>query len=152
MKHNDRKPRRGSVLVEFTICAPFLVLLFLGAWHFGYAFWLYNTVEQAVRAGGRYASVQRYEAPEGGPPNDAYLTEVRNIVVYGNAEGGTEPIVPSLTTEKVFVDVAFANHAPSTVRVWVDGYKLPGLFSEITLQGKPSVRFKYLGTWAPPAL
>ncbi len=152
MKHTDRKPRRGGVLVEFTICTPFLVLLLLGAWHFGYAFWLYNTVEQAVRAGGRYASVQRYKATEGAPPDDAYLTEIRNIVVYGNAAGGTEPIVPSLTTDKVFVEVAFAKKIPSTVRVWVDGYTLPGLFSKIDLRGKPSVRFKYLGTWAPPAL
>ena len=37
-----------------------------------------------------------------------------------------------------------------TVRVWVQGYTLPGLFSHIELQGKPWVRLKYLGHWAPP--
>lgn len=137
MKHSDRKQRRGSVFLEFTICVPLLVLLFLGAWNYGYAFWLYNTVEQAVRAGGRFASVQTYRAPEGAAPDAAYLTAVRNVVVYGNPAGGKEPIVPSLTTDKVFAQVVFDNKVPSTVRVWVQGYTLPGLFSRIDLQGKP---------------
>ncbi|MGE5489304.1 MAG: TadE/TadG family type IV pilus assembly protein [bacterium] len=150
MRHTKRKRRSGSVLLEFTICAPFLVLLFLGAWNYGYAFWLYNTVEQAVRAGGRFASVQTYRAPEGAPPDDAYLTAVRNVVVYGSPTGGTEPIVPSLRPDMVFAEVTFENKVPSTVRVWVQGYTLPGLFSHIELQGKPWVRFKYLGHWAPP--
>jgi len=132
------------------LCTPLLVLLFLGAWNYGYAFWLYNNVEQAVRAGGRYASVARYSAVEGADPDAAYITAVRNVVVYGRPSGGTEPIIPSLTTDKVFAQMTFENKKPSLVCVWVDGYSLPGLFSKINLKGKPSVRFKYLGQWAPP--
>ncbi len=150
MKHTGKSPRRGSVIVEFAICTPFLVLLFLGAWHYGYAFSVYNSVEQAVRAGGRFAAMQTYSAVEGAPPDEAFLTGVRNMVVYGDAAGGETPIVPGLTTDMVFTEVTFENGIPAIVRVWVDGYQLPGLFSQIVLHGKPSVRFSFTGGHAPP--
>ena len=133
MTKERRSSHRGSVLVEFTICAPLLITIFLGAWHFGYAFWQYNSLEQAVRAGGRFASVARYKSTEGVPPDAAFMTGVRNVVVYGkpNPVFGDQPIVAGLTPENVFAEVTFSKNHPRFVRIWVNGFTIPGLFSTI---------------------
>jgi len=47
----QRRKRSGSVLVEFTLSATFLIAVFLGVWQFGYAFYIYSELEQSVRAG-----------------------------------------------------------------------------------------------------
>ncbi len=143
--------RRGSVLVEFAICAPLLVTVFLGAWHFGYAFWQYNALEQAVRAGGRFASVATYSSTTT-TPDAAFLTAVRNVVVYGKpaVTSADNPAIAGLTTDKVFAETTFFLNKPETVRVWVNGFTIPGLFSTVTMNGKPSVTFPWVGYYKPP--
>src|ERR1700693_2592543 len=63
----SRDSRRGSVIVEFTLSATFLVALFLGVWQFGYAFLIYGELEEAVRAGARYASMRTYDSADATP-------------------------------------------------------------------------------------
>ena len=46
----SRGRRSGSVLVEFTLSAAFLIAVFLGVWQFGYGFFIYSELEQSVRA------------------------------------------------------------------------------------------------------
>jgi len=48
-------------MVELTLLLPLLVSLFLGTWQFGYAYYLYGELEQAVRSGGRFASLSTYD-------------------------------------------------------------------------------------------
>ncbi len=150
-KRKSADSRRGSVLVEFAVCAPLLVTIFLGAWHFGYAFWQYNALEQAVRAGGRYASVGRYKSATTSPDAE-FLTAVRNVVVYGKAAvtDADRPAIPGLTPDKVFAETTFYKNQPDTVRVWVNGFAIPGLFSSISMNGKPSVMFPFVGVYQPP--
>jgi Flp pilus assembly protein TadG len=57
-----RKRRNGTVIVELTLSLTFLTALFLGTWQYGYAFYVYGELEQAVRAGSRYASLQTYNS------------------------------------------------------------------------------------------
>jgi Flp pilus assembly protein TadG len=139
------RSERGSALVEFALAAPLMVSLFLGVWNFGYAFYLYNQLEQAVRAGGRYASLAGYD---GNNPS-AYTAAVRNMVVYGDPAGGTQAVVPGLSTVNVNVRLNFSGGFPSTIDIQIQNYNLPGIFSGITLNGKPSDQFPYLGNWAP---
>lgn len=143
--HPSGKRQRGSVLIELALVLPLLVSLFLGAWRFGYAYYLYGELEQAVRDGGRYASLLSYDAAN----PSSYQSAVQNVVVYGDPAGGTQPVVPGLLPSNVTVTLSFTGYFPTAVTVSVSGYQLPAMFSKIVLKGKPGDQFPYLGDWAP---
>ena len=67
MRNARRHREGGSVMVEFTISLTFLIPLFLGAWAFGYTFYQYSKLENAVRAGARYASLRTYDSSTSTP-------------------------------------------------------------------------------------
>ena len=126
-----------------------LLGLSLGTLQYGYSFFVYGELEQAVRAAGRYASLRPYGSATN-TPDGAYLTAVRNVAVYGDPTGGTNPIALGLTTGQVAVTMIFVNGAPSEVTVAINGYNLPRMISSVTLTNKPYVKFPYLGIFAPP--
>jgi len=140
---------RGSVMIEFTLTVTFLVLLLLGAWQFGYAFFVYAELDQAVRAGARYASLRTYDSGTA-TPSAAFLTAVQNEVVYGNSAGGGNPIVPSLTAANVTLSVTFTNAAPTAVAVAITNFPISALFTSVTLSNKPACQFPYQGVFGPP--
>ena len=143
-----RKKRSGSVLVEFTLSAIFLTGLFLGVWQFGYGFYIYNELEQSVRAGARYASLRTYNSATSTPTSD-FLTAVQNVVVYGDPAGGTTPVAPGLTTANVSLTVTFTS-VPTEMNVAITGYQLPTYFGSQTLSGKPTTTFPFVGVFGPP--
>jgi Flp pilus assembly protein TadG len=148
----SRKKRSGSVLVEFTLSATFLIALFLGVWQFGYGFFIYNELEEAVRAGARYASLRTYNSGTSTPTAD-FLTAVQNVVVYGDPAGGTTPIAPGLTTANVSLTVTFSATVPgvpTNMNVAITGYQLPTYFGSQTLTGKPTTTFPFVGVFGPP--
>src|SRR5436190_11955685 len=51
--------RSGNVMIEFALSASMLVTLLLGTFQFGYAFYKYNALVNAVRGGTRYASMTK---------------------------------------------------------------------------------------------
>jgi len=142
------RTRSGSVLVEFTLSAAFLIALFLGVWQFGYGFYIYNELEEAVRAGARYASLSTYNSANA-TPTAAFQTAVQNIVVYGNPAGGTTPVAPGLTTANVSVTVTFTT-VPTEMNVAITGYQLPTYFGSQALNGKPTTTFPFVGVFGPP--
>jgi Flp pilus assembly protein TadG len=145
---NSRRRSSGSVLVEFTLSATFLIALFLGVWQFGYGFFIYNELEEAVRAGARYASLRTYNSADSTPTSD-FLTAVQNVVVYGDPAGGTTPVAPGLTTADVSVTVTFTS-VPTEMNVAITGYKLPTYFGSQTLSGRPTTSFPFVGVFGPP--
>ena len=148
----SRRPsaRAGTAVVELALSLPLLVGLALGTLQFGYGFYVYNELEQAVRAGARYASLRDYESFTT-TPDAAYLTAVKNTVVYASPQGGTQPVAPGLTTDNVVVTMAFQNNAPASVTVAITNYRLPQIISSVLLTNKPSTQFPFLGVFAPPA-
>jgi Flp pilus assembly protein TadG len=144
-----RRRRRGGVMIEFTLCVTFLMTLFLGVWAYGYGFYVYSELENAVRNGARYASKLPYDSSSS-TPSASFLTKVQQMTVYGdpNVSNGT-PLAPNLTTSNVALTVTMANAAPATVTVAITGYTLPGYWN-VTLNNKPYVWFPYLGYWSPP--
>jgi len=148
MRLARRDRARGSVLVEFTLSATFLVGLFLGVWQFGYGFYIYSELEQAVRDGARYASLLTYNSSNS-TPTAGFTTAVQNVVVYGNAAGGTTPVAPGLTTADVSVTVTFTS-VPTAITVAITNYRLPTYFGNQTLNGKPTTTFPFVGVYGPP--
>jgi Flp pilus assembly protein TadG len=141
--------RSGTAAVEFALCLPVLLGLSLGTIQFGYSFFVYSELEQAVRAAGRYASLRSYGSLTA-TADAAYLAAVRNVAVYTDPAGGTNPVAPGLTTANVAVTMIFINGAPSAVTVAINGYNLPQIINSVLLTNKPYVKFPYLGIFAPP--
>jgi Flp pilus assembly protein TadG len=136
-----RPLERGSAMVEFALAAPLLVLLFLGVWQFGYAFYQYNELEQAVRAGARYASMATYDGQ--------FQANVKNMVVYGTPAPAVNavPVVSRLRTSNVTVTPTPASGHPETIRVSIHDFPI-GTFWSVVLPDKPSVQFPFVGAYS----
>ena len=151
MRRSRLSRKSGSVMVEFTLALSFLIPLFAGAWAFGYSFYMYSALENAVRNGGRYAATQKYDSATTTPTTD-FLTKVKKMTVYGDpaADDSASPVVPNLTTSNVNLTVAFASGAPSGMTVSITGYSLITYMGRVTLNNKPYVWFPFTGMWGPP--
>jgi len=136
-------------MVEFAISFGLLMTAFAGVYQFGYTFYLYNSLESAVRDGARYASVASYDAPNA----TAFRTRVRNMVIYGHpAPPSLSPtvvprILPSNVTVNPDVDAA---GVPRRITVQVDGYRIDTLFAKYTLNQKPRCTFEFMGQYISP--
>jgi Flp pilus assembly protein TadG len=142
----------GSVMVEFTLSLTFLIPLFLGACTFGYGFYVYSRLQNAVRSGGRYASTLTYNSADTTPP-DSYKAAVQKMAVYGDPAANTTTataVAPNLTTSNVSLTVTFTNKAPSGVTVAIQNYTLPAYLGNVTLTNKPYAYFPFTGLWGPP--
>lgn len=153
MKMSTRRRRQhGSALIQFTFASLLIIPIFLGTWSFGTTFYLYSRLENAVRDGARYASIQTYDSINN-TPSASFQQAVQYMTVYGdpNANPATAtPLVPNLTTSNVQLTVTFnANNAPSQMTVSITGYSVPSYANRVTLSGKPYVSFPFVGQWAP---
>lgn len=138
--------QRGSALVEFALGAVFLVGLFTGIFQFGYSFYLYNTLESAVRAAAQYAALESYPGSTANLPV-CFAERVRNVAVSGNPNDGSQPVLPGLTAANVSVTMNFSNGTPSTVTVGIASYVMNAVLHSYSLVNKPRVTMPYLGRW-----
>ena len=138
---------RGNAIIEFALVFPLIFTIFTGVFQFGYALYVYNELQTAVRSGARYASALAYES-SGGSPAPTYLQAVRNTVVYGSPIASGSPVVPGLTTSNVSVSVSSSNNVPDKVSVAITNYSLNALFKRYALSGKPAATFEYVGRLA----
>ena len=147
----SRQNRRGSALIELTLSLTFLTALFLGVWQYGYGFYVYAELEQAVRAGARYAAERTYDSATS-TPTGTYLAAVQNVVVFGDPApaNGATPVAPGLTTDKVTVTVTFTSGVPTSMAVGISGYQMPTYFGNVSLSGKPTTSFPFVGIFGPP--
>jgi Flp pilus assembly protein TadG len=158
MADSQSRRRSGSTLIELTLLTPLIVSLFLGTWNYGYAYFLYDKAEQAVRAGARYASVRTYDSSTS-TPSQGFVDDVRNVVIYGSPAGGTSVVVPGLAAANVVVQVSFYDNGfaqpsgndmlvPKRVAVSINNFSV-GTFGILALTGKPRVEFPYMGVFRP---
>ncbi len=158
---------QGSAMVEFTLVVPVLVSLFLGVIAFGYNFHVYSRLEEMVRAGARYASMQEYNVSSGDDPaftdcasctynitgllsakkgsTSTFLDRVRNVTVFGKANPSNTdlPVVEGITTDNVQVELGVVNNQIDSVTVRMTNVRLNMLGGTITLTDKPVARFIY---------
>jgi Flp pilus assembly protein TadG len=138
-------------MVELVLSLSFLTALFLGTWEYGYTFYLYAELEQAVRTGARYASLQPYHSGNSTPTPD-YVTAVKNVVVYGNPSPpqGALPVAANLGAKNVQLSVTFTNNVPTAVSVYLTGYSISTYLGTWPLNNKPLSWFPYAGMFGPP--
>ncbi|HBY60209.1 MAG TPA: hypothetical protein DEH78_10325 [Solibacterales bacterium] len=142
----NRNNRRGNAIVEFALSFTLLFPLLYGTFHFGYSFFVYNRLVNAVRAGARYASVETYESLTS-TPTTQFQDRVKNLVVYGDIAGGTTPLAPGLTTANIEVVAVFEMGVPARIRVGMKNYTLKAM-GNIVLN-TPVCWFPYIGRYAP---
>ena len=140
--------RRGNAMLEFAIGAGVLVAIFTGTFQFGYTFYQYNILKNAVNDGAHYASLQNYNSSTSTPPA-AFLQAVQNMTVYGDPAGGTSPVTPGLATRNVNLNVTFTNGVPTAMTVSLSGYTISAVVGSTTLTNKPSATFAYQGLYQP---
>jgi Flp pilus assembly protein TadG len=118
---------RGSTLVEFAIGVTVFLTAMFAVVEFGRALYTHNALADAARRGARYATLH----------SSTDIDQVKNVVVYGDPAGGTQPLVPNLSTGNV--SVVYSNFAlnKGTVSVRVTNYQfqfvLPLLGASITM-------------------
>lgn len=149
-RRQEGRGERGNAMVEFALSFGFLFSVFAGVFQFGYVYFLYNQLENAVRGGARYGSLRAYDSSTSTPSN-GFATAVKNVVVYGNPAGTGPPIAPGLTPEKVAIAVEMERNVPRKVTLSIVNYRLDAVVTSFTLNGKPKVTFPYMGRFAPPS-
>lgn len=118
---------RGATMVEFAIAVTVFLIAMFGVIEFGRALWAHNALTDAARRGARYATLHT--------PTDT--TAIKNVVVYGDPAGGTQPTVPNLTTDNVTINYSDIGVNKGTVSVGIDKYQfqfvIPLIGSSITM-------------------
>ena|SRR6185295_6827896 len=104
---------RGSTLVEFSIGVTVFATAMFAVLEFGRVLWSHNALTDAARRGARYAVMHT--------ANDS--AAVKNIVVYGDAAGTGNPMLPNLSAANV--NVVYTNFGlnDGTVTVSITNYK-----------------------------
>ena len=142
--HSSQNRRRGGAILEMAVGLPVLVGLASGVFAYGYSFFVYHELQQAVRGGARYAAVADYDGPSG----VNYLEQIKNVTVYGRAEPGAQdvPLAPGLTTAHVDVTVDVdASGLPMRVRVGIVNYSVDAVWQVTSFHNKPRSAFPYQG-------
>ena len=164
--HRRKYARRGSVIVEFSLILPVLVSLFLGVVFFGQDLFIYNQLEERVRAASRFASIQSYDSLNSldpplscasclvvlNPTASQFARRVRDFLVYGNPSpsGTPQPLVDGLTGANVKVTLQVVNNFPVGVQVGIINYGMLTPTGQLTLTDKPQTQFPYFGRVATP--
>lgn len=109
----NKNKQRGATLVEFSIAATVFLIAMFAVLEFGRVLWTHNALTDAARRGARYAAVH----------SQADTAAVKNVVVYGDSAGGTNPVVENLSTTNVNVDYSNFKLDGGTVQVTITNYQ-----------------------------
>jgi Flp pilus assembly protein TadG len=108
-----KNDERGATLLEFAICATIFLTVMFAALEFGRALWVHNALTDAARRGARYAVIH----------SAADAASVKNVVVYGDPAGGSQPVVNDLTTANVTVTYSNFGLDGGTASVSITSYQ-----------------------------
>ena len=146
------KQEHGTQLIELAFVLPVLVLLFAGTTELGRLFYTYTTLAKATRAGARYLATSAVKTSED--------SKARNLIVYGDTNGGGDAVVKGLTTQNIrIVRSGGVAILPETVTVEIDSFTYVPLFDlgkltnqknlSLSIEVRPSTTMRYLLTQPP---
>ena len=133
----------GATLVEFSIAATVFLVAMFAVIEFGRALWVHNALSDAARRGARYAVLHSGESGD----------KVKNMVVYGDEDGGEIPMVPNLTTDNVTVNYSEFGLNKGTVSVSITDYQfqfvIPIVSATITMPSSSTTLTGENVGWVP---
>jgi hypothetical protein len=138
-------------MLELAVSAGVMITCLVGAFEFGYTFYIYNELVTAVGNGARYAAQRTYRAAS---PLDVERgnAAIRNMVAYGDSQPAADarPAAPNLKPEQVEVRwIMRGDGSPYAVDVSIHNYTVDAVFRPFTFDGKPLVEFPFVGRYAP---
>lgn len=137
------KAAAGSAVIEFALTFLLLWTLLAGAFRFGYSMYVYQSLVSAVAGAARYAARVDFDSP-----GHSFVTQIRNMAVFGAPLGGASPLAPGLTTANVNVTwTTDATGYPTGMTVSIVNYTLNAVFQTFTWNGKPSVTVHFAGRY-----
>ena len=152
--------RAGSAMVEFALGSGILVTIFTATFQYGFIFYQYNALVNAVNNGAHFGALQIYDTTSS-TPAATFSTAVKNMVVYGDPTGSnTTPVVKGLTTSNVTITIGFIGSSgttflPTSVTVAIGGasnnYTIDAVMGKFVLAGKPAVTYPFQGLYCPVA-
>jgi len=117
----------GASIVEFAIGATVFLTVMFAVMEFGRALWIHNALADAARRAARYAVNQSASTPPGVPTTGLNvgpsLTAIRNVAIYGDPSGGTNPLVTDLTPANLDVQYTGFGVGEGTVAVTITNYQ-----------------------------
>jgi TadE-like protein len=138
---SKKSGQRGATLVEFAVGATVFLTAMFAVIEFGRALWTHNALSDAARRAARYAIYQPASTPPGiktsGTDVGPSITAIKNVAVYGDPAGGTQPLLQDLTNTNVKVIYQQFGLGEGTVSVKIENYDfhfvLPMLPATITM-------------------
>lgn len=138
--------QRGNAAVEFALSFVLIWTLFTGVFQFGYSMYVYDSLATAVAGGARYASHVDFD-----DPGHNFVTQVKNMTVYGDPNGTGNPLAPGLTAGLVSVTwTTDTMGVPQTITVGISSYTAQAIFHNYTFTNKPQVTVRYIGSYKTP--
>ena len=107
------RKERGSALVEGALIFLVFTVMMIGVVDFGQFLFIHQTLTERARQGVRYGVVN--------DPTDS--TSIQNVVLYGQASGGSVPTIPSSSDAGIF-NVLRSNVVVSATGSGTDDYRL----------------------------
>ena len=90
---------RGQAASELAFVLPLLMIILFGAFQLARVFYLYHTLQKALRGGaGLVARATNVNYCDAG---DTMLADARNFIVFGNLQGDGTPLVQGLTPDMI---------------------------------------------------
>jgi len=162
----ERKRRRGcrgNALIEMAIGWFIITTVFGAAFEYGYIFYQYNSLFNAINNGARYASMYPYDtnSPNFSSNSNSYFqTAVQDMVLYGDPTGtSTSLVLRNLKAANISISVTGTGSYSGTPNTWVptevtvsvatgsNGYAIDGVFGTFTFTGKPAVTYPFVGNY-----
>ena len=145
--------RAGSAMLEFALGSGILVSIFVATFQYGYFFYQYNLLVNAVNNGAHLAAIQIYDTNTA-TPTTAWTTAVKKMVLYGDPTGGSTTLqVKNLTTANISITVDSTGSGntfiPTAMTVSITGYTIDGVTGKYVLTGKPAVTYPFQGLYCP---
>ncbi len=126
-RRNPSSGQSGATLVEFAIGATVFLIAMFAIVEFGRLLWTHNALADAARRAARYAVNQPASTPAGaqttGQNVGPSIAAIRNVGVYGDPAGGSQPLVNNLTTANLNVEYTGFGVGDGTVAVTITNYQ-----------------------------
>ena len=99
-------------MVECALVLFLFLFVLIGILDMGTILFTYQGLVQRVQAGARYGIVNTYDA-----------TKIKNVVAYGDPDGGTNPFF-GITADLITVETDDLDNQISRVQVFIDDYPM----------------------------
>ena len=113
MRRNTYNSERGVATLEFAIVSGFFLMMIVAVIAGGHFFWTHNAMVESTRRGARYAASQCRPGSIGCNSTNT-IANIKNVVLYGSATAGTEPLVANLKDTNVVVEYSIRTGSPDT--------------------------------------